>query len=406
MMPSRERLLILTLTACQFTILMDFVIIMPLGARLMRELSIQPHQFSAAVSSYGFAAAITGLISALFIDRFDRRTALLCAYAGFTIGTLGCGLARNYDELLIGRMVAGGCSGLAGPLIFSIIGDQIPYERRGAATGAVMSAFSIASFIGVPAGLLLANHHTWNAPFYLLTALCALAFLLALTLPKMTGHLTAGPRPSPWQVLLGIFGVSNHLQAFAMSSMMTLSGFMVISFFAPFMVSNVGLREDQLPLIYVFGGLCTAFSNNIMGYLTDRFGKLRMFLVAASVSLIPVLVVTHLHRLPLAMAYLCSTLFMILVSSRFVPMMAMITAVVVPQKRGGFMSINSSLQSLAMGLGAFLAGSVLIKAPDGSLQRFDLVGYLSAGATLVCMALALRVRVAQGGAQAVPAAAT
>src|SRR5436190_7744004 len=199
--------LILVLVAVQFTHMVDFVIIMPLGKRLMHELSLREAQFAQIVSAYAWAAGIMSLLATFVMDRFDRKTVLLTMYAGFALSTMFCGLASDYVWLLVSRTLAGGFGGTAAVALSSIIGDVFPPEKRGRASGAVMSSFAVASIAGLPAGLMLAEYFGRGAPFLVLAALAGLVWLMAwLRLPPIRGHLS-DHRPDRWHEFVSV--VSN-----------------------------------------------------------------------------------------------------------------------------------------------------------------------------------------------------
>lgn len=387
---SFERLLIGLLIAVQFTLMVDFVMLIPLGAQLTRELQLTASQFSMVVSAYAYSAAIAGIVAALFVDRFDRRHALLATYAGFVAATAGCALSPNFSALLVARTATGAFGGVAGALVFSIIGDAIPYQRRGAATGAVMASFSIASIIGIPIGLWIAEKISWNASFGALCAFSMPVFLVAWRLPRMTGHLSK--HSSAYAALRDVFAKVNHLRAFALTAMMIIAGFTVIAFMPQYLVDNVGLPEHDLKWIYLFGGIFTVVTNNLVGRLADRFGKHRLFYITTTASVVPILLITHLGSLPPAWALACTTFFIILVSSRFVPLMAIITAAVPAARRGSFMSVNSSVQSLSLGFASNLAGHIVTRDANGALLHYPTAGYIATAATIACLFMARGVK--------------
>lgn len=390
----REGWLLLLLAVIQFTHIIDFVIMMPLGPQLMRVFSITPKEFSLLVSAYTFSAAISGFISTLFIDKFDRKHALLALYGGFIIGTFCCAIAPNYQLLLLARILAGAFGGVIGALVFAIIGDAVPEARRGAATGKVMAAFSAASIAGVPVGLYLASRMDWHAPFYALTGLSigvlALAYML---LPAMRGHLTSAIKTKPLQVVGDIVRNTNLLWALALMVVLTLAGFTIVPFISPYLVANAGFSEDDLPFMYLFGGLATVVTSQIAGRLSDKHGKQRIFIYTALFSIIPILLITNLKPAPHYLIFIVTTTFFIGFGARFVPAMSLITSSVKPKQRGSFMSFNSSVQQLAAGLSAFLSGLIIEKNASGSLLHFDLIGYLAVGATLLCIFIIRRLKV-------------
>lgn len=384
-----ETILILLLFSVQFTHILDFVIMMPLGPTFMRFFHIGPREFSYVVSSYGFAAACGGFVSSFFMDYFDRKKSLIFLYSGFIIGTLFCALAFNHHALIAARAVAGMFGGVLNGLLFSILGDSIPEERRGQRTGTVMSAFGLASVVGIPTGLFLANKYTWHTPFIFLAGISfVVLFFIIKKMNPVTAHL-GGKKVSLKELLL----TPNHARAYWLSLFIILSGFMVIPFVSPYMVKNVGLSESELPFLYFFGGICTFITSNYIGKLSDAHGKKKMFYIVGTLSIIPILTTTHLPRLPLSIALIANCLFFILVSGRFVPIMALIVSSVAPPQRGAFMSINSAIQSLGIGLASFVSGALITTNAHGELLHYGLVGFLSVGLTLFCLYLASRIKI-------------
>ncbi len=388
-----ESRLVSVLAAVQFTHIMDFMILMPLGPQLMRVMLISPQQFGLLVSSYTLTAAIASLAAAFYTDRFDRRKVLLFLYVGFIASTLLCGIAPGYVTLLAARAVAGAFGGVAGATVHSIVGDAVPEQRRGAATGVLMSAFALSSILGVPIGLLLAAHFSWRAPFFFLVIVSLLVLVAVWKIvPPMRGHLVAGETHRPLLQMKAVLGEGNHLRAFLFMFALMFAGFSVIPFIAPYMVANVGLKETDLPYLYFFGGLATAFSSRYIGKLSDKHGKRQMFTVIGLISIVPLLITTNLPPVPVWVAICASVIFMVFVSGRFVPAMALVISSAEPRLRGGFMSINSAIQQLGLGVASLLAGFIIGHAPDGTLTRYWMVGLIAVGATLLAIALAWRVK--------------
>ena len=391
---SRERAILLVLAAVQFTNVVDFMIVMPLGDNLMEALHINPGQFALIVASYTYSACVAGLLAALFVDRFDRKAAFLGFYVGFLVGTLLCGFAPTYSTLLAARIVTGAFGGVVGGLAMTIIGDVFPEERRGAATGILMSGFAIASVVGVPLGLKLRDYFGWHAPFWLLAGLGTLVLPVAIwAMPRVRGHLDhpAGMR-SPLAALWGTMTEWNHLRAFALIVSLMLGGFSVIPFIATFLVKNVGIARADLWLVFTVGGALSFVAAPGIGRLADRYGKLRVYRLVAPVAAILILIITNLPRLPVALALIPVGLLMASNSGRMVVAMAMVVGCVEPRRRGSFMSVNSAVQHAAMGLGASIGGLMLGQASDGSLTHFDRVGYFAFAATMLTLYLAGRLR--------------
>lgn len=366
---------------------------MPLGPQFMRLFQISPQQFGMLVSTYTFAAAISGFVSAFLVDRFDRKKTLLVLYAGFAFSTLLCAAASSYWMLLLARAVAGGFGGIVGATVLAIVGDLIPDKRRGTAVGTVMSAFSLSAVAGVPAGLLLAENFGWQGPFLFIAAAAVPLWLCAQqVLPPLHGHISPHRRQSPLQQIRFMYTQPIHLRAFALMASLMFAGFSVIPFLSPYMVASVGVAEHELKYIYLCGGLATLFSARLIGWLADKYGKVRVLVTVSLLSIPAILLLTHWQPAPLALTLCVTTYFMVFVSGRLVPAMAIVTGAVAPQHRGSFMSFNSATQQLAAGTAAFVGGLMMHKDATGALQGYALVGYGASGFTLLCIWLALGFR--------------
>jgi predicted MFS family arabinose efflux permease len=388
---SSEKIILFILAAIQFVNVLDFVIIMPLGPQFMRVFEINPKQFGIIVSSYTFSASFFGFLGAFFLDKFDRKKSLIVLLSGFSLGTLLCAISPNYMFLVLARIIAGAFGGVMGATTFSIIGDVIPPERRGQATGFVMSGFALASVLGIPIGLYLANIFDWHAPFYMLAISSSLIVPFAVKyLPKINTHLENKIKKNPFVELKELFSDKNHIKAFTLTIMLTIAGFSVIPYLSPYMVANVGLTEKQLPFIYLTGGFCTLFTAQIIGKISDKYGKRKIFITMALFSTIPVLIITNLSKVPLEIALFITSLFMIAISGRVIPSMAMITGSVKPQYRGSFMSINSSVQNMGSGLAAVISGNIISKSSTGEILNYNYSGYLSVLVTLLCVYLSTK----------------
>jgi DHA1 family inner membrane transport protein len=390
---ARERAILVVLAAVQFTSIVDFMVIMPLGPQLMRTLAIDPFRFGLVVSAYTLSAGVMGLVASSLIDRFDRRTAFLWLYVGFLVGTLLCGLAPSYAALLAARVVTGAFGGILGGMAMAIVGDVFPEERRGRATGSLMSAFALASVIGVPFGLTLGIHYGWHTPFLLLVAIGVVVLAAGIkALPSLRGHLVAAPNRGALGTMLETYTHPNHLRAFALISSLMVGAFAVVPYISPYLVANVGVSEANLPLVYIMGGALTLVGAPLVGRLADRHGKLQVYRVVAPMTAVLMLVVTNLPEVNLAVAVGVVGLFMVCNAGRMVAAMAMITGSVEPRLRGGFMSANSAVQHIAAGLGSLIASTIVAKGPGGTLRHFPIVGVIGVVATLASLWFASRLQ--------------
>jgi len=389
---NRETATLIALAAVQFTHILDFMIIMPLGAQLMRVFETTPSQFSHLVASYGLAAAVSGLAGGFILDRFDRKRALMVLYGGFGIATFACGFAPSHHTLLLARVAAGAFGGLSGAMVTAMIGDIIPPARRGHAMSIVMAAFPVASVLGVPAGLILAEKFGWHAPFFMLGA-CALINLIvtSFALPHLR---TAVLHNNPIRQMKEIVTHGIHLRAFALSGMLVMAGGCIIPFLAPSLVANLGISEADLPTAYAAGGLATFFTTPLVGRLSDRIDRFHLLAGISLIAAIVVLILTNLGPSSLGVACLIMALFMVSMSGRFAPAMAMVTNAVDARYRGGFMSVSAALQQAASGLSSVLAGAFVTTGPGGRLLGYSSLGMASVGFFGLTVFFAARLRAA------------
>lgn len=390
----REKLVLFSLALIQFTHIMDFMIMMPLGPQLMRIFSISPAQFGMIVSAYTFSAGIFGFLGAFFIDRFDRKMALLFIYSGFIIGTLSCSLAPTYHWLLAARVFTGMFGGIAGALILSIIGDSIPNERRASAMGVVMAAFSAASVFGVPFGLYMANKFSWHAPFLFIGCIgLGIITLVSFVIPNMKEHIvTKIERQGPLQVITNVTSNPNQLRALLLMFLLMVGQFSVIPFISPYMVANVGFSESDLTYIYLIGGFFTIFSSPMVGRLADKIGRFKVFTIFIFISLIPLFGITNMPKVSMPYVLVITSIFFICAGGRMIPASTMITSSVLPKHRGSFMSINSSVQQLSSSLAAFMAGLIVQKNASGQLENYNYVGYIAIAASLLAIVVASKIK--------------
>jgi predicted MFS family arabinose efflux permease len=397
--PRRERWLLLTLAGIQFTHILDFMIMMPLGPQFTALFGISNAQFGLLVSAYTLSAGLSGLMAATYIDRFSRKQLLLTLYPLFGLATLACGLAPDYFWLMVARIAAGLFGGVLSALAQTIVADVIPFERRGRAMSVVMTSFSVSTVAGVPLGLFLAAHFNWHAPFFGIALLVGLLALGAWqTLPRLDAHLHHPERVSVWRGIGQVLAEPNHLKAFGVTALMMFAGFTVIPYITIYLQSNAGMQNDEVPWIYLCGGLTTLMTARYFGRLTDRVGKVKVFQRLALAVAFPLMATTLSEGLPLWGLLLISTGLFAMMSGRMIPGMAMISSSVEPRLRGTFMTLNSAVQSAAMGFAALVGGLIIGRDPQGHLTLYWLAGLLGVVASGLSAWLAGRLRL--HGAQA------
>lgn len=400
--PKRERWLLLTLASIQFTSVLDFMIMMPLGPQLTQLFDISAGQFGFLVSAYTFAAGLSGLLAATYIDRFGRKRMMLTLYPLFGVAAVACSIAPTFAWLLLARVASGFFGGVLMALSQTIVAEVIPFERRGRAMGVVMTSFSVATVAGVPLALFLASHFNWHAPFLaiaLLVTVCALG--AAKTLPSLKGHLESHPSgdsaPSLLANLRLVLVDPNHLKAYAMSSSMVFSGFAVIPYITLYLQGNAGFKPEQIPYVYLCGGVCTLVSARFIGHWSDRAGKAYAFRRLALLMPLPLLAMTLAADLPMAGVLLVSSILFVVMSGRMIPGMALIGAAADPRRRGSFMTLNSAVQSLAMGMAALVGGQILGRDGNGNLTHYWMAALLGGGASLLSYVLADKLRLHGAG---------
>ena len=395
--PKRERWLLLTLASIQFTSVLDFMIMMPLGPQLTELFGISASEFGFLVSAYTFSAGLSGLLAATYIDRFGRKRMMLTLYPLFGAAALACSFAPTFAWLLVARVASGFFGGVLMALSQTIVAEVIPFERRGRAMGVVMTSFSVATVAGVPLSLFLASHFNWHAPFLaiaLMVSVCALG--AAKTLPSLKGHLVAHPSgdsaPNMLANLRLVLVDPNHLRAYAMSSSMVFAGFAVIPYITLYLQGNAGFKPEQIPYVYLTGGICTLISARLIGHWSDRAGKAYAFRRLALLMPLPLLAMTLSADLPMLGVLLVSSVLFVVMSGRMIPGMALIGAAADPRRRGSFMTLNSAVQSLAMGVAALVGGQILGRDGNGHLTHYWIAALLGGGASLLSFVLASKLR--------------
>lgn len=381
-----QKVVIVLLAFLQFTIVLDFMILSPLGAILMPSLKISPSQFGLVVSAYAFSAGASGLLAAGFADRFDRKRLLLFFYSGFVLGTLLCGLATTYEFLMFARIVTGIFGGVIGSISFAIITDLFPFEQRGRVMGTIQSSFAASQVLGIPIGLYLSNIWDWHAPFLLIVGVsAAVGIFMLFFLQPIRGHLNLAHDKSAFAHLFHTVSKARYLQGFAATALLSTGGFMLMPFGSAFNVQNLGVTLDDLPLIYMITGITSMFVGPIVGRISDKVGKYKIFLIGSIVAIILVLVYTNLSQIPLWAVILVSVIMFLGVSTRIISSSALMSALPAPADRGAYMAVSSSLQQISGGIGAAIAGLIVVQEGNGPLQHVEILGYIIASTTLITM---------------------
>ena len=383
-----QKFVVAVLAFLQFTIVLDFMLIAPLGALLMPALKITPSQFGWVVSVYAFAAGLSGILAAGFADRFDRKKLLLFFYCGFLAGTLLCGMASSYYLLLFARVITGLFAGVVGSVSFAIVTDLFPPQMRGRVMGVIQTAFAATGVLGIPLALMISNRWGWNASFYMIVAVSALVGVAIWRyLRPVNEHLKQHPDRSPLHHLIHTVSNRLYLQGFLTTGLLSVGGFMMMPFASVFMVHNVGLPIEKLPLVYVVTGVFSIVAGPLIGRATDTYGKLKVFTFGCAVTITMVVIFTHLHTSPLWVLIVTNVLLQIGIFSRMISSSAFMSSLPKPADRGSYMSISSSLQQMSGGIAAVVAGLIVSQTPGGPLLHFDTLGYVLVVTTIITLVL-------------------
>jgi len=388
-----QKLVILILALTQFTVILDFMIMSPLGDMLMKSMSLKPASFGIAVSAYAFSAGISGLLTAGFADKFDRKKLLLFFYLGFIAGTILCGLAHTYPLLLAARIITGLFGGVIGSISMAIITDLFALQQRGRVLGFVQMGFGASQVLGVPIGLFLANHWGWEIPFFLTAILGAIvAVAIMLRLHPVTDHLKVQRDKSAFTHLLHTVAKRDYRIGFAATALLSIGGFMMMPFGSVFAINNLHVSQSQLVVLLMVAGLSSLAIMPVIGILSDKMSKFKLFAAASVWTMIMCVVYTNLGVTPFWLVIVLNILMMMGVMSRMVPASALTSAIPGMEDRGAFMSINASLQQIAGGVAAAIAGMILTqKTKYSPLEHYNIIGYVVVGVSMTCILLLSRV---------------
>lgn len=376
------------LTILQFTLILDFMVLSPLGAILMKELSLQPKQFGLVVSAYAFSAGASGLLAAGFADRFDRKKLLLFFYVGFVFGTMLCAIADSYEFLLIARIVTGIFGGVIGSISFAIISDLFKLELRGRVMGFVQMAFSASQILGLPIGLYLANAFGWHSPFWLIVVFSIIVGIaIVVYMQPITEHLKVQNDRNPFEHLWKTLSKPDYLRAFLATILLATGGFMLMPFGSAFSINNLKIDIHDLPMLYLVTGIFTITFGPLSGKLSDKLGKYKVFFVGSIITIIMVLIYTNLGQTQFWLVAVVNVLMFAGITARMIAASSLMTAVPQMQDRGAFMSINSSIQQISGGVAAALAGVIVSEGSDGTMQNYPFLGIVVVASMIITIGM-------------------
>jgi predicted MFS family arabinose efflux permease len=381
-----EKFVIAILTFIQFTVILDFMVLSPLGTFLMPALSITPKQFSAVVAAYAISAGISGFAAAGFADRFDRKKMLIFFYSGFVVGTLLCGLAGNYHFLLGARIFTGIFGGVISSISFAIVTDLFKMEVRGRVMGFLQMAFAGSQVLGIPIGLYLTSVWDWHSSFLMIVTFCVpIFFLILFYLRPVDQHLSLRSNVSPFKHLILTLKNKEYLKGFAATILLATGGFMLMPFGSDYSRFNLGIDKDSLFQLYMITGVASMITGPFVGRLADAIGKFKVFILGTILTIAVVLFYCNLGVTPFWGVVLISIFMFTGVSARMISSQALLTAVPAPKDRGAFMGINASIQQVSGGIASLIAGLIVVKSSTGKLENYDWLGYVVTGSMIVTM---------------------
>ena len=372
-----QKVVVGMLAFLQFAVILDFMLMSPLGAVIMPALSVTPAQFGTVVSAYAFAAGISGLLTAGFADRFDRKKLLLTFYAGFIVGTAWCGVAQSFESLLLARIVTGLFGGVIGSVVLAIATDLFPPQMRGRVMGYIQTAFAASQILGIPIGIYLSNQWNWHVPFLALVVLGLIGgLLIAVYMKPVADHLKVPQEHSAFDHLRHTVTEPRYLLSFISVLFLATGGFMLMPFSSAFTVNNLGISLHDLPTIYLVTGIATIFAGPLVGKAADAFGKLRVFFMGTTLTIVMVLIYTNLSVSTLTVVTVINVVLFIGIFSRMIPFQALMSQVPAQTQRGSFNAINASISQLAGGLASLVAGHIVSQGADGRIHHYDIAGYV------------------------------
>ena len=390
-----QKFAIFILAITQFSVILDFMIMSPLGDMLMKSLSLKPAQFGLAMSGYAFSAGISGLLTAGFADRFDRKKLLLFFYIGFIAGTVLCSMANTYTLLMTARIITGLFGGVIGSISMAILTDLFDIHHRGRVMGFVQMGFGASQVLGIPISLFIANRWGWQSPFLMVAMLATVVVILIIAkLQPVTKHLEAQQDRSPLKHLLHTVSKRNYRIGFTATCLLSIGGFMMMPFSSAFAINNLHLTQQQLPMLFMVSGVTSLIIMPLVGKFSDKVDKFKLFAMASVWMMVVVVLYTHLSVTPLWEVMIFNMVMMMGIMSRMIPAGALTTGIPDMPDRGAFMSINSSLQQIAGGIAAAFAGMIVVQKDKFSpLQHYDTLGFVIIGVSAVSIFLVYRVSV-------------
>ncbi|HMI06391.1 MAG TPA: MFS transporter [Flavobacterium sp.] len=388
-----QKFIIAILALLQFTIILDFMVISPLGDILMKTLDMTTSNFGMVVSAYAFSAGISGMLAAGFADKFDRKKLLIFFYVGFILGTTFCAFSNSYLMLLCARIITGFFGGVIGSVSLAIMTDLFSINQRGRVMGFIQMAFATSQILGIPIGLYFANLWGWHSAFLMIVALAFLILVAVIwKMQPVNKHLELQSDKNAFLHLWHTLSNKNYQVGFSAVAILSVGGFMLQPFGSAFLVNNIKITQEQLPVIFFFTGIAVLFIMPVIGKLSDRINKFYLFAGGSVLSIIMVIIYTNLPPIPMWQIIVINMVLFMGIMSRMVPATTLNTGIPDAKDRGAYMAITSSMQQIAGGVAAVCAGYVVHQQTKTSpLENYNILGYIIACVTLLSIFLIFRV---------------
>lgn len=390
---SYQVLVVAIIALLQFTVVLDFMILSPLGDFLMKSLDINPSRFGMVVSAYAFSAGISGLLAAGFADKFDRKKILLFFYTGFIVGTFCCAIANDFWTLLAARIVTGLFGGVIGAVSMAIITDLFALNQRGRVMGIVQTGFAASQVLGIPAGLFFASRWGWHSAFFMIVILAIIIIaVIYLKMKPVDEHLKLQTKQNALQHLLSTIAKKDYRIGFLATAFLSIGGFMMMPFGSAFAINNLKIPQDKIFILFLLTGISSLLIMPVVGKLSDRFDKFRVFTVGSLIAVVMILIYTNLGPTPIWEVVILNIILFMGIMSRMIPASTLNSAIPEMKDRGAFMSVNGSLQQMAGGLAALSAGLIVVQPTKTSpLEHYNTLGIVVSCVILICLVLVYRV---------------
>lgn len=358
-----------------FTVVLDYMLIPALSGTLLDQLQLSTKEFGLISSAYAVSAGISALLAAGFADRFERKSFLMVFYLGFLTGILCCAFSPSFPMLLGARILTGSFGGVIASICFAMVADLFSLSQRGRVMGWLQMAFAASLVAGLPISLWIADSYSWQQAYGVIFGIGFFSIFLVgfLIKPLKT---PSSKVSSPWSHFFLNLKTPSYWIVYGANILIVGGDVIFMTFNAAFLTNNLGLSDSQLPYVYGAIGISSLVSAPITGKLADRWGKWTVFGVGTLISSSSVLIYTWGNAHTFEWIIVLHVILYLGINARMVSMTALATAVPKKSDRGAFMAIDSSIQQLAGGVAAAVAGMITFQTMDGTLLYYPQMGWL------------------------------